>query len=75
MIEVMREVVAEFRNPVFLYSIGKDSTVMLHLARKAVYPDKPPFPFLHIATSAHRPAAKRRPGPFLGNHSDEKPQR
>ena len=50
-IEIMREVVAEFRNPVFLYSIGKDSTVMLHLARKAFYPDKPPFPFLHIATT------------------------
>ncbi len=47
----MREVVAEFRNPVFLYSIGKDSTVMLHLARKAFYPAPPPFPFLHIATT------------------------
>ena len=50
-IEIMREVVAEFRNPVFLYSIGKDSTVMLHLARKAFYPAPPPFPFLHIATT------------------------
>jgi sulfate adenylyltransferase subunit 2 len=50
-IEIMREVVAEFRNPVFLYSIGKDSTVMLHIARKAFYPAKPPFPFLHIATT------------------------
>ena len=50
-IEIMREVVAEFRNPVFLYSIGKDSTVMLHLARKAFYPGRPPFPFLHIATT------------------------
>jgi sulfate adenylyltransferase subunit 2 len=50
-IEIMREVVAEFRNPVFLYSIGKDSTVMLHLVRKAFYPARPPFPFLHIATT------------------------
>ncbi len=50
-IEIMREVVAEFQNPVFLYSIGKDSTVMLHIARKAFYPAKPPFPFLHIATT------------------------
>lgn len=50
-IEIMREVVAQFRNPVFLYSIGKDSTVMMHLARKAFFPAKPPFPFLHIATT------------------------
>ncbi len=50
-IEIMREVVAEFSNPVFLYSIGKDSTVMLHIARKAFYPGIPPFPFLHIATT------------------------
>jgi sulfate adenylyltransferase subunit 2 len=50
-IEIMREVVAEFRNPAFLYSIGKDSTVMLHLARKAFYPGPPPFPFVHIATT------------------------
>ncbi|MEM0906243.1 MAG: sulfate adenylyltransferase subunit CysD [Pseudomonadota bacterium] len=47
-IHIMREVVAEFSNPVMLYSIGKDSTVMLHLARKAFYPSKPPFPFMHI---------------------------
>ena len=47
----MREVVAECRNPVFLYSIGKDSTVMLHIARKAFFPAPPPFPFLHIATT------------------------
>ncbi len=47
-IHIMREVAAEFRNPVLLYSIGKDSTVMLHLARKAFYPSKPPFPFMHI---------------------------
>ena len=46
----MREVAAEFRNPVLLYSIGKDSSVMLHLARKAFFPGKPPFPLLHIDT-------------------------
>ncbi|MFL5255778.1 MAG: sulfate adenylyltransferase subunit CysD [Rhodopila sp.] len=50
-IEIMREVVAQFANPVFLYSIGKDSTVMMHLARKAFHPARPPFPFLHIATT------------------------
>jgi sulfate adenylyltransferase subunit 2 len=46
----MREVVAEFRNPVMLYSIGKDSSAMLHLARKAFFPARPPFPLLHIDT-------------------------
>lgn len=50
-IHVMREVVAEFRKPVMLYSIGKDSSVMLHLAKKAFYPAKPPFPFMHIDTT------------------------
>ncbi len=49
-IHVMREVVAEADNPVMLYSIGKDSAVMLHLAMKAFYPAKPPFPLLHIDT-------------------------
>jgi len=49
-IEIMREVAAEFANPVMLYSIGKDSGVMLHLALKAFYPSKPPFPLLHIDT-------------------------
>jgi sulfate adenylyltransferase subunit 2 len=49
-IGIMREVAAEFRNPVLLYSIGKDSSVMLHLARKAFFPGKPPFPLLHIDT-------------------------
>jgi sulfate adenylyltransferase subunit 2 len=48
---IMREVAAEFRNPVMLYSIGKDSSVMLHLAMKAFYPSKPPFPFLHVDTA------------------------
>ncbi|WP_055038936.1 sulfate adenylyltransferase subunit CysD [Blastochloris viridis] len=47
----MREVVAQAANPVLLYSIGKDSTVMMHLARKAFFPTPPPFPFLHIATT------------------------
>ena len=48
---IMREVVAETRNPVMLYSIGKDSAVMLHLARKAFYPSVPPFPLLHVDTT------------------------
>ncbi|WP_020185106.1 sulfate adenylyltransferase subunit CysD [Methylopila sp. 73B] len=50
-IHIMREVAAEFRNPVMLYSIGKDSSVMLHLAMKAFYPSKPPFPLLHVDTT------------------------
>jgi len=50
-IYIMREVVAEFRNPVMLYSIGKDSSVLLHLAMKAFYPAKPPFPLLHVDTT------------------------
>ena len=50
-IHIMREVVAEFENPVMLYSIGKDSSVMLHLARKAFYPAKLPFPLMHIDTT------------------------
>ena len=50
-IHVIREVVAEFNNPVMLYSIGKDSAVMLQLALKAFYPAKPPFPLLHIDTT------------------------
>ncbi len=50
-IGILREVVAEFRNPVMLYSIGKDSGVMLHLAIKAFYPSKPPFPLLHVDTT------------------------
>ncbi len=50
-IHIIREVVAEFENPVMLYSIGKDSAVMLHLARKAFYPAKPPFPLLHVDTT------------------------
>jgi sulfate adenylyltransferase subunit 2 len=50
-IYIMREVVAEAENPVMLYSIGKDSSVMLHLAMKAFHPAKPPFPFLHVDTT------------------------
>jgi sulfate adenylyltransferase subunit 2 len=50
-IHILREVVAEFSNPVMLYSIGKDSAVMLHLARKAFYPAPPPFPLLHVDTT------------------------
>ena len=50
-IAIVREVVAEFRNPVLLYSIGKDSSVLLHIARKALYPAKLPFPLLHIDTT------------------------
>jgi sulfate adenylyltransferase subunit 2 len=50
-IHIMREVAAEFANPVMLYSIGKDSSVMLHLAQKAFYPSKPPFPLLHVDTT------------------------
>jgi sulfate adenylyltransferase subunit 2 len=49
-IHIMREVVAECANPVMLYSVGKDSSVMLHLALKAFYPAKPPFPLLHVDT-------------------------
>ncbi len=50
-IYIMREVAAECEKPVMLYSIGKDSSVMLHIALKAFYPEKPPFPFLHIDTT------------------------
>ena len=50
-IYIIREVAAECEKPVMLYSVGKDSTVMLHLALKAFYPEKPPFPFLHVNTT------------------------
>ncbi|MFN0045077.1 MAG: sulfate adenylyltransferase subunit CysD [Sphingorhabdus sp.] len=50
-IHIMREVVAESDRPVMLYSVGKDSAVMLHLARKAFYPSPPPFPLLHVDTT------------------------
>ena len=73
----MREVAAEFRNPVMLYSIGKDSSVMLHLARKAFFPGKLPFPLLHIDTLwkfremiAFRDATARRLGIELIVHTN-----
>jgi sulfate adenylyltransferase subunit 2 len=50
-IHIFREVVAEFENPVMLYSVGKDSSVLLHIARKAFYPGKIPFPLLHVDTT------------------------
>ncbi len=74
----MREVVAEFRRPVMLYSIGKDSSVMLHVALKAFYPSKPPFPLLHIDTTwkfremiAFRDEAARRAGMELLVHINQ----
>ena len=77
-IGIMREVVAEFRNPVMLYSIGKDSTVMVHLARKAFFPAKPPFPLLHIDTGwkfremiAFRDATASRLGLDLLVHANQ----
>lgn len=50
-IHIIREVAAEFDNPVMMYSVGKDSSVMLHLARKAFFPGKPPFPLMHVDTT------------------------
>src|SRR5215204_4633197 len=50
-IAILREVAAEFRNPVLMYSIGKDSSVLLHLTRKAFYPARPPLPLLHVDTT------------------------
>jgi sulfate adenylyltransferase subunit 2 len=77
-IGIMREVAAEFRNPVMLYSIGKDSSVMVHLARKAFFPAKPPFPLLHIDTGwkfremiAFRDATASRLGLELLVHTNE----
>jgi sulfate adenylyltransferase subunit 2 len=77
-IGIMREVVAEFRNPVMLYSIGKDSSVMLHLARKAFFPAALSFPLLHIDTLwkfremiAFRDATARRLGIELLVHTNE----
>jgi sulfate adenylyltransferase subunit 2 len=77
-IGIMREVVAEFRNPVMLYSIGKDSSVLLHLARKAFFPSAPPFPLLHIDTGwkfremiAFRDATTRQLGLDLVVHTNE----
>ena len=50
-IEIMREVISETENPVMLYSVGKDSAVMLHIAKKAFYPSPPPFPLMHVDTT------------------------
>ena len=54
-IHIMREAVAESERPAMLYSIGKDSSVMLHLAKKAFFPSKPPFPLVHVDTSSYGP--------------------
>jgi sulfate adenylyltransferase subunit 2 len=77
-IHIMREVVAEMRNPVMLYSIGKDSSVMLHVAMKAFHPAKPPFPLLHVDTTwkfremiAFRDATARRLGLDLIVHINQ----
>ena len=76
-IHIMREVVAETDNPVMLYSIGKDSSVMLHLARKAFFPARPPFPLLHVDTTwkfrdmyAMRERATREAGMTLLVHQN-----
>jgi len=78
-IHIMREVVAEFRNPVMLYSVGKDSSVMLHLARKAFYPSALPFSLLHVDTGfkfremyEFRDAFVKEVGAHLIVHSNEK---
>jgi sulfate adenylyltransferase subunit 2 len=77
-IHIIREVVAEFRNPVMLYSIGKDSSVMLHLAQKAFYPAPPPFPLLHVDTTwkfremiRFRDEAAKRAGMDLIVHTNQ----
>ena len=77
-IHIMREVAAEFRNPVMLYSVGKDSSVMLHVALKAFAPAKPPFPLLHVDTTwkfremiAFRDEAARRAGMPLIVHINQ----
>jgi sulfate adenylyltransferase subunit 2 len=77
-IHIMREAVAEFRSPVMLYSIGKDSSAMLHIAQKAFAPAKPPFPLLHVDTTwkfremiAFRDEAAARAGMDLLVHVNE----
>ena len=77
-IHIMREVAAEFRRPVMLYSIGKDSSVMLHVALKAFHPAKPPFPLLHVDTTwkfremiAFRDEAAKRAGMDLIVHVNQ----
>jgi Phosphoadenosine phosphosulfate reductase family len=75
-IGIIREVAAEFRNPVLLYSIGKDPGVTLHLALKAFYPSNLPFPLLHVDTGRHRlpgepgrPARRAHAAPSLASAS------
>ena len=68
-IYIMREVAAECERPVMLYSIGKDSSVMLHLAMKAFYPEKPPFPFLHVDTTWKFKEMIRLPRPQVQRNS------
>ena len=77
-IHIMREVVAEFSAPVMLYSIGKDSSAMLHVALKAFHPAPPPFPFLHVDTTwkfremiAFRDATAKRLGLKLIVHTNQ----
>jgi sulfate adenylyltransferase subunit 2 len=77
-IAILREVAAEFRHPVLMYSIGKDSSVLLHLARKAFYPAKPPLPLLHVDTTwkfremiEFRDATVRRLGLELIVHTNQ----
>jgi len=76
-IEIIREAVATARNPVMMYSVGKDSSVMLHLARKAFYPAPPPFPLLHVDTGwkfkemyIHRERMVRESGMKLISHTN-----
>jgi len=64
-IHIIREVAAEFENPVMLYSVGKDSSVMAHLAIKAFYPEKVPFPFLHVDTGYKFPEMYRFRDEFI----------
>ena len=77
-VDIMRDVVAVAENPVMLYSIGKDSSVLLHLARKAFHPGKLPFPLLHVDTTwnlcemiAFRDKEARRLGLDLIVHNNE----
>ena len=65
-IHIMREVAASAENPVMLFSVGKDSAVMLHLAKKAFFPAPPPFPLLHVDTTwKFRPCMNCATGPLL----------
>src|SRR5262249_25251324 len=75
---IIRETIAEFKNPVILYSVGKDSSVMLHIAQKAFQPSKPPFPLLHVDTTwkfremiTFRDEAAKRVGMDLLVHVNE----